>query len=113
MANNKLLDELSVNLQKQQEIEVAITKQVKKFQDELATLKAKDAELRSAIKDAMEKNDVKKFENDYVVITYISPSVRMGLDIAKIKEEEPEVYKKYLKRSPIKSSIRLKVKEQE
>lgn len=91
-------------------VEGQIAVKVKEFQDQLATLKQQDVELRQKIMAAMEKGDIKKFENEHLTITYIAATNRMGVDLGKLKEEEPEVYKKYLKTSPIKASIRLKIK---
>lgn len=92
-------------------VEQEMALQVKDFQDRLNGLKTRDNELRANIMAAMEKNDIKKFENEFLSITYIAATNRMGIDLAKLKEEKPEVYKEYLKTTPIKASIRLKIKE--
>lgn len=39
--------------------------------------------------------------------TYVSPSTRSSIDTKKLKEEEPELAKKYMKTSNIKSSVRI------
>jgi len=91
----------------QHEMSVATVKFVK----ELETLREQDDKLRAAVKDAMEKNGVTKFENDVLKITYVAPSTRNTIDVAMLKAEEPDIAAKYMKQSTIKSSIRIKVKE--
>ena len=40
-------------------------------------------------------------------LTYISPSVRTSIDSKKLKEEEPEIAKKFTKTSKVSATIRL------
>ena len=40
-------------------------------------------------------------------VTYVSPSTRSAIDSKKLKEEEPEIAKKYMKITPVKACIRL------
>ncbi len=105
-----------------------LVKRLTKTQSELATVEAeilqataalqqrkqelieKDNEVRSAIKEAMIKNNVKKFDSDNLTITLVSASERKSLDTARIKEEEPDVYERYLKVTPVAASVRIKVK---
>lgn len=42
-----------------------------------------------------------------VKLTYISPSTRNTIDSKKLKEEEPEIAKKYVKTSNINATVRL------
>jgi predicted phage-related endonuclease len=105
-----------------------LVKRLTKTQSELATVEAeilqataalqqrkqelieKDNEVRSAIKEAMIKNNVKKFDSDNLTITLVAASERKSLDTARIKEEEPDVYERYLKVTPVAASVRIKVK---
>lgn len=69
-------------------------------------------QVKSAILDAMERNSVKTFENDFLKITYVAPSTRTTIDSAKLKKEMPEVAEKYQKTSETKASLRITLKEQ-
>lgn len=109
---NKLAKELTDTQLAIREVEGQIATKARDLQTKLAELKQYEAEQRAKILSVMEKNDIKKLENDFLSITYVAATNRMGVDLTKLKEEEPEVYKKYLKTSPIKASIRLKFKEQ-
>ena len=40
-------------------------------------------------------------------LTYVSPSIRNTIDSKKLKEEEPEIAKKFTKSTSVKASIRL------
>lgn len=91
-------------------IEAEIMKATVALQKKLTTLREKNEEVRTAIKEAMIKNNVKKFDSDNLSITLVSASVRKGLDTTAIKENEPEIYAKYLKETPVQASVRIKVK---
>lgn len=63
-----------------------------------------------AIQKAMEENGVKKFETELIAITYVEPTTRVSLDQKQLKENDFDVYLKYAKESPVKASVRIKVK---
>lgn len=44
---------------------------------------------------------------DSVKLTYVSPSTRSTIDSKKLKEEEPELAKKFAKTSNVKATVRL------
>lgn len=44
---------------------------------------------------------------DSVKLTYVSPSTRSTIDSKKLKEEEPELAKKFTKTSNVKATVRL------
>lgn len=44
---------------------------------------------------------------DGVKVTYVSPSIRNTIDSKKLKEEEPELAKKYTKATNVKATVRL------
>ena len=58
----------------------------------------------------MEQKGVVKLDNDVVTITYIAPTDRETFDSKKFKEEQPDMYDEYVKISPVKASVRIKVK---
>lgn len=67
--------------------------------------------LRGAIMQAMKQNAVSTFENDALRITYVAPFVRSSVDSAKLKAERPEIYEKYLKKTTVKESLKITIKE--
>lgn len=94
-------------------VQEQISQAVAEHQTKLATLQKQEAELKTAIKEAMEANNVKKFENDFIAITYVAPVERTIFDSTRFKKEQPETYDQYTKTSRVKSSVRIKVKDQE
>lgn len=78
-------------------------------------IKAKEIEnqekaLKEDLLAAMEKHNVKKWDNDVMTVTYTAPTTRTSIDSAKLKKELPDVAEKYSKTSNVKSSIRIKLK---
>jgi len=67
--------------------------------------------IRSAILSAMEENGVKSFESDLLKITYVAPYEKEQVNTAKLRAEQPALYRKYLKTSQVNASLRVKLKE--
>ena len=107
---NNLLAKFEKNQQKIAEVNKKIEAEVGHLISQRDKLEATNAEMREQIKQAMEENDIKKFDGDLVAITYVAPTTRTSFDSKRFAEERPGVYKKYLKTSEVKSSIRIKVK---
>lgn len=93
------------------EVEKQISLAVADLQNKQKELASKNEQLKEQIKEAMENEEIKKFENDYISITYVAPTTRNTVDSKKLKEEFEEVYNQCLKTSNVKSSVRIKVKE--
>lgn len=73
--------------------------------------KKKDIEtIKEYLLQQMTANQVKKYESENIVITYIAPTERKSVDSTKLKAEQPEIYEQYSKVSTIKESIRIKIK---
>ena len=111
--NNELIKQYEDNTKAIMATEEQITGLIQTQQEQLKALQARNTELKTAIKEAMEANDVKKFENDFVATTYVAPVDRTIFDSTRFKKEQPETYNQYTKISSVKSSVRIKVKEQE
>ena len=58
----------------------------------------------------MENKNILKLETDDLTITYIAPAERETFDSKRFREENSDLYDEYVKFSPVKSSIRVKVK---
>lgn len=95
-----------------QQVQHEMTLATAEFIERLESLREQEDKMRADIMVAMEKNAVTKFENDVLRITYIAPSTRNSIDVARLKMDEPDLAAKYMKQSTIKASIRIKVKEE-
>lgn len=75
------------------------------------TIKEKQDEIKKAILEEMENKNIIKLETDVLTITYIAPTDRETFDSKSFKAEHQDLYDEYVKMSPVKSSIRIKVKQ--
>lgn len=69
-------------------------------------------EIKAQLIAAMEAQGIKSFEtaDKSMLITYVAPSVRQGLDGELLKKEHPELAQKYVKTSTVKASVRITVR---
>lgn len=88
------------------EIEKAVGGLVEKKQ----SLEAAQEEMKKAMLEAMEANDVDKFDGDLITITRVKASNRTTFDSKRFQEERPKTYAKYLKTGTTKAYIKIKVK---
>jgi radical SAM superfamily enzyme len=91
----------------EQQISIAIAD----LQNKQKELQTKSEEIKEQIKVSMEKNEVKKYENDYISITYVAPTTRTTVDSKLLKEKYEDIYKECSKVSDVKSSVRIKIKD--
>lgn len=84
---------------------------IKSYEEQKKQAEAKAQELRAAIMEAMEKNGVKKFENDRIAITYVEPTTRTGIDTRKLKKDLPHIVETYTTTTNVKASLRITLKE--
>lgn len=81
------------------------------IEKKIAELKKVQDTYKEELKAAMENNDIIKFDNDLLTVTYVAETTAERLDSKALKAECPDVYNAYCKISKVKASIRLKVKE--
>lgn len=86
------------------------TNRIAELERTIAELKKMQDEVKKAIIEEMEQKGVVKLDNDVITITYIAPTDREAFDSKKFKEEQPDMYDEYVKISPVKASVRIKVK---
>lgn len=110
MAQNELITKFEKNMNAMARINKEIEKAVGAQMQKLETLKEQDTNMRQAILEAMEANDVDKFDGDLITITRVKATKRTTFDSKKFQEERPKTYAKYLKTGDVKPSIRLKIK---
>lgn len=67
-------------------------------------------DVKAALIKTMEENCIKKFENDEIVVSYISSSIKTTIDTKSLKKDLPDIAKKYEKTSTQKASVRIALK---
>jgi len=71
----------------------------------------KDLEERKEwLKQQMELRGIKKFDNEYITITYVEPTEKDKLNAQALKDAYPEIYGQFIEKTPVKSSVRIKTK---
>lgn len=93
-------------------LDAEVSKKIAEFEKKLKALKEQEDELKQAILEEMEKQGIIKLEDETsgLTINYIAKTYRESFDGKKFKEDYPDMYDDYIKMSPVKSSIRIKVK---
>lgn len=91
-------------------LDVETSAKIAEFEKQLKIIKEQEDELKQAILEEMENKNIIKIETDDLAITYVAPTDRETLDSKSLKADMPEIYDEYVKITPVKSSIRLKVK---
>ena len=80
------------------------------FERQMKDLKAKEDALKQRILEEMESNGILKVETDDLAITYVAPTSREAFDSKKFRQAYPDLYDDFVSISPVKASIRMKVK---
>lgn len=78
---------------------------------QLAICQERDKAFKEIILKGMEENSILKLEDEELMVSYIQPTGREKLDSKKLKEDLPDIYDLYTDITPVKSSIRIKVKK--
>lgn len=76
-------------------------------EDLLKAIEEEMAEWKQTTLEAMERNAIKKYENETISITYVAPTSRTSVDSKKLKDSFPDVYDTCTKTSNIKASLRI------
>ncbi len=87
-----------------------ISSQIADFERMAKDIKSKQEALKKAILEEMEQKNIVKIETDDLTITYVAPTDRESFNTKRFKEEFPLTYDEFVTMSPVKSSIRIKVK---
>lgn len=92
------------------ELDVNVSQQIAGFEKAIKEIKAKEDELKQAILEEMESKSIIKIDSDDLTISYVAPTDRETFDSKSFKAEHQDLYDEFVKMTPVKSSIRIKVK---
>lgn len=92
-------------------LDIAVSNQIAEFERQIKLLKEQEENLKEAIKAEMEAKGILKVEDttNGMTISYIAPTTRETFDSKKFKADNPDIYDEYVRLSPVKSSIRIKL----
>lgn len=90
-----------------------VANQIAEFERQIKAIKEQEETLKEAIKTEMEAKGIIKVEDEIngLSITYVAETSRETFDSKKFRADNPDVYDEYVRMTPVKSSIRIKVKE--
>lgn len=91
-------------------IEPSVSFALAEFERQAKEIKAKQDALKQRILEEMESNGILKIETDDLVISYVAPTSREAFDSKKFRQAYPDLYDDFVSISPVKASIRMKVK---
>ena len=86
-------------------------RKIAEFENTMKKLKQAEDKLKKDILAEMEEKDIVKIENETMTISYIGATGRETFNSKKFRADNPDLYDEYVTISPVKSSIRIKVKE--
>ena len=94
-------------------LDAGVSNTIVEFERQLKAIKEQEEELKKAILTEMENNGIVKFEDETngLSITYVAETSRETFDSKKFRADNPDMYDEYIRFTPVKSSIRIKVKE--
>ena len=91
-------------------IEPSVSFALAEFERQAKEIKAKQDALKQRILEEMESNGILKIETDDLVISYVAPTSRESFDSKAFKKNNPDLYDEYISISPVKASVRMKLK---
>lgn len=79
------------------------------YERRMKELKEQEEIIKEAILKEMEAKGVIKLESEEIKISYIAPTDRETFDSKKFRSDNPDLYDEYVKITPVKASLRVKV----
>lgn len=86
------------------------SKQIASFEKAIKELQEKEKALKESILDEMQKKNIIKVDTEDITITYVAETYKETFDSKLFKEQNPDLYDAFVRISPVKASLRIKVK---
>lgn len=83
-----------------EEKNLQVFKDVQSLEVQIKQLQEQEKDMKSALVKAMEENNIKSLDNDFVKVTYVEPTESHTTDWKAFKEREPDVYESISKDYP-------------
>ena len=96
-----------------EELIIECERQIVELQKQIKLMETQTLFVREQLMYAVEKSGVNHHElgGGQLLITYVPKGEKKTLDIEKLKEEQPEIYEKYLKTTKVKEQLRIKLRD--
>jgi len=86
-------------------------RQIASIERTVKQLSEQESQLRSGLLELFERYGVTKWDGDEITMSYRAESTRETVDTSRLKKEQPEIYNQYIKKSTVKSSLQIKLKD--
>ena len=83
---------------------------IKIKEKQMKRLKQEYDQLKADLLEAMEQNGVIKIDTEEILINYVEAREDERFDSKLLKETSPDLYDQFVKFTPVKASVRIKVK---
>ena len=80
---------------------------------QIKDLREREKQLKERLYEAMEAEDIIKIETPDLSITRVLPTHKESFNAKALRKDDPDLYDKYVYLSPVKGSLRIKVKTDE
>ena len=87
-----------------------ISQKIADFEKAIKSMQDQEKALKEAILNEMEAKNIIKIDTPELTITYVASTYREDLDKNKFKTDNPNLYDEYVKMTPVKACLKLKVK---
>lgn len=84
---------------------------IARFEKQAKYIEEQHKALKKRIQEEMEQKGIIKLETDDLTINYIASTDRESFDSKAFRKEHADLYDEYVKISPVKPSVRIKLKE--
>lgn len=84
---------------------------IAEFERKLKEIKEAEDELRQRILAEMEQKDIKKIETEEMTVIYKASYDKETFQSKEFRADNPDLYDSYVKMSPCKASVTIKIKE--
>ena len=91
-------------------LDPATASKIAEFERQMKAIKAAEDELKDAILAEMEDKEILSIKTEEMVISYVSETTRETFDSKKLRADDPDLYDKYCRITPVKSNIRIKLR---
>ena len=89
-----------------------ISSKIAEWERMVKSIEEQEKDLRSEILAEMEDKGIIQIKTDELIISYVAPTDRERFDSKTFRAENPLIYDEYVTMSPVKSSIRIKIREE-
>lgn len=86
------------------------SQKIAEFEKAIKDIQEKEKALKEAILEEMKQKNIIKIDTPELSITYVDETYKESFDNKLFREQNPDLYDNYVKMSPVKASLRLKVK---